>query len=32
VKDDATSTITSYYGGKFQEENIKREFLGSIHS
>jgi GTP cyclohydrolase I len=32
VKDDATSTITSYYGGKFQEENTKREFLGSIHS
>lgn len=32
VKDEATSTITSYYGGKFQEENTKREFLGSIHS
>ena len=30
VKDDATSTITSYYGGKFQEENTKREFLQSI--
>jgi GTP cyclohydrolase I len=30
VKDDATSTITSYYGGKFQEENTKREFLSSI--
>ena len=32
VKDDTTSTITSYYGGKFQEENTKREFLGSIQS
>jgi GTP cyclohydrolase IA len=30
VKDDATSTITSYYGGKFQEENTKREFLSSL--
>lgn len=30
VKDDSTSTITSYYGGKFQEENTKREFLSSI--
>jgi GTP cyclohydrolase I len=30
VKDDATSTITSYYGGKFQDENTKREFLQSI--
>jgi GTP cyclohydrolase I len=32
VKDDATSTITSFYGGKFQEENTKREFLDSLHS
>ena len=32
VKDDSTSTITSFYGGKFQEENTKREFLGSIQS
>ena len=32
VKDDATSTITSYYGGKFQEESTKREFLDSLHS
>jgi GTP cyclohydrolase I len=30
VKDDATSTITSYYGGKFQEDNTRREFLSSI--
>ena len=32
VKDDATSTITSYYGGKFQEESANREFLDSLHS
>ncbi|MEK6547069.1 MAG: GTP cyclohydrolase I FolE [Bacteroidota bacterium] len=32
VKDDATSTITSFYGGKFQEEKTKREFLDSLHS
>jgi GTP cyclohydrolase I len=32
VKDDATSTITSFYGGKFQEENTKHEFLDSLHS
>jgi GTP cyclohydrolase I len=32
VKDDATSTITSYYGGKFQEDNTKREFLDSLHN
>ncbi len=32
VKDDATSTITSFYGGKFQEENTKREFLDSLLS
>jgi GTP cyclohydrolase I len=31
VKDDATSTITSFYGGKFQEENTKREFYSSLH-
>ncbi|MFM6948631.1 MAG: GTP cyclohydrolase I FolE [Aquirufa sp.] len=32
VKDDATSTITSFYGGKFQEENTKKEFFSSINS
>jgi GTP cyclohydrolase I len=32
VKDDSTSTITSYYGGKFQEDNTKREFLDSLHN
>ena len=30
VKDDSSNTITGYYGGKFQEENTKREFLQSI--
>jgi GTP cyclohydrolase I len=32
VKDDATSTITSFYGGKFQDENTKREFFNSLNS
>ncbi len=32
VKDDSTSTITSYYGGKFQEDSTKREFLDSLHN
>lgn len=32
VKDDTTSTITSFYGGKFQEENTKREFLDSLQN
>jgi GTP cyclohydrolase IA len=27
VKDDTSTTITSYYGGKFQEEATKTEFL-----
>jgi GTP cyclohydrolase I len=27
VKDDSSNTITSYYGGKFQDENTKAEFL-----
>jgi GTP cyclohydrolase IA len=32
VKDVASSTITSYFGGKFQKEDIKTEFLLSIKS
>jgi GTP cyclohydrolase I len=32
VKYEASSTITSYYGGKFQEENTRREFLQSIQA
>jgi GTP cyclohydrolase I len=27
VKDDSSNTITSFFGGKFQEENTKLEFL-----
>jgi GTP cyclohydrolase I len=30
VKDDTSTTITSYYGGKFQEEATKAEFLKYI--
>ena len=32
VKDTASSTITSYFGGKFQKEDIKTEFLLSVKS
>jgi GTP cyclohydrolase I len=27
VKDDSSTTITSFFGGKFQEEKTKLEFL-----
>jgi len=27
IQDDSSTTITSYYGGRFQEENRKAEFL-----
>jgi GTP cyclohydrolase I len=30
VKDAASSTVTSYFGGKFQKEDIKTEFLLAI--
>jgi len=30
VKDVASSTVTSYFGGKFQKEDIKTEFLLAI--
>lgn len=30
VKDTASSTVTSYFGGKFQKEDIKMEFLLAI--
>ncbi|MCX6211652.1 MAG: GTP cyclohydrolase I FolE [Bacteroidetes bacterium] len=30
VKDDSSNTITSYFGGKFQEEKTKMEFLKFI--
>jgi GTP cyclohydrolase IA len=32
VNDTASSTVTSYFGGKFQNEDIKTEFLLSIKS
>ena len=30
VKDDSSNTITSFFGGKFQEEATKMEFLKYI--
>jgi GTP cyclohydrolase I len=27
VQDDASSTVTAFYGGKFQEDSTKNEFL-----
>jgi GTP cyclohydrolase I len=30
VKDDSSNTITNFFGGKFQEENTKLEFLKYI--
>jgi GTP cyclohydrolase I len=27
VKDDSSNTITTFFGGKFQEEQTKMEFL-----
>lgn len=30
VKDDASSTVTSIYSGRFQEESYKKEFLSAI--
>lgn len=30
VKDDTSSTVTSFYGGKFQEESVRQEFLKYI--
>ena len=30
IKDDSSSTITSFYGGKFNEEQIKTEFLNYL--
>ena len=31
VQDDASSTVTSYFGGKFKEANTKNEFLKYIN-
>ena len=32
IKDNSSSTITTGYGGKFQEESTRKEFLAAIHS
>lgn len=31
IKDNASATVTSFYGGAFVNENTKKEFLHSIH-
>lgn len=31
IKDDSSSTITSFYGGKFKEEQAKAEFLNYLN-
>ncbi|MBI2722369.1 MAG: GTP cyclohydrolase I FolE [Bacteroidetes bacterium] len=31
IKDDSSSTVTSFYGGKFKEEEIKTEFLNYLN-
>ncbi len=31
IKDDSSSTITSFYGGKFKEEQTKNEFLNYLN-
>ncbi len=31
IKDDSSSTITSFYGGKFKEEQTKSEFLNYLN-
>jgi GTP cyclohydrolase I len=30
IKDDSSSTITSYYSGKFEQESTKKEFLQAL--
>lgn len=32
IKDISSSTVTTAYGGKFQEEATRKEFLAAIHS
>lgn len=32
IKDVGSSTITTAYGGKFENENTRKEFLAAIHS
>ena len=31
IRDNSASTVTSFYGGRFNEESLKREFMTSIH-
>lgn len=31
IRDNSASTITSFYGGRFNEESVKRDFMTSIH-
>ena len=31
IRDNSASTITSFYGGRFNEESVKRDFMMSIH-
>lgn len=31
IKDTASSTVTSFYGGKFKDEAVKKEFLTAIN-
>jgi GTP cyclohydrolase I len=31
IKDDTSSTVTVYYGGAFQNESTRNEFLNYIH-
>jgi GTP cyclohydrolase IA len=30
IKDESSATVTSYYGGKFQQESVRQEFLKNI--
>jgi GTP cyclohydrolase I len=30
IKDETSSTVTSFFGGKFEKDNVKQEFLRSI--
>lgn len=32
IKDESSSTVTSYYGGRFQQDTVKQEFLKNIVS
>jgi GTP cyclohydrolase I len=32
IKDTSSSTVTSAYSGKFEEDNCKKEFLATIQT